>query len=181
MTKSYTRGELYELVWSEPMTSLASKISISTTTIRKGCHGLQVPIPPQGHWLRKAHNKPLQILPLPKRGPGVADHIEFGVDPFRHYYWHQFSEAELMGVDFHRDLTRIGLLPSSPEGISIAAIRDFQARYVKGSELARSLGTSSRGLANRLAAKGIKPVTGPGVDGGRQTFFVREEATVDST
>ena len=86
------------------------------------------------------------------------------------------AAAELLEVKWEvaAHLNRIGLLPSSPEGISVEVIRDFQARYVKGSELARNLGTSARALASRLASLGVKPVTGPGVDGGRQTFFVAE-------
>ena len=88
------------------------------------------------------------------------------------------AAAELLEVKWEvaDHLNRIGLLPSSPEGVSVRAIHEFQARYVKGSELARSLGTSPRAVASRLAALGVKPVTGSGVDGGRQTFFVREEA-----
>ena len=56
MTQSnrYTRRELYDLVWSEPMIALAAKIGFSTTTIRNACKELQVPIPQQGYCLKMA-------------------------------------------------------------------------------------------------------------------------------
>lgn len=46
--------------------------------------------------------------------------------------------------------------------------------YVAASELAQSVGTSSRSLVEVLGARGVKPITGPGVDDGRQFFFKRE-------
>lgn len=57
------------------------------------------------------------------------------------------------------------------------ALADFSKRYVLASHLAKNLETSSRKLVERLAAKGIAPVSGPGVDGGRQFVFRRKDVT----
>ena len=102
MTQSnrYTRRELYDLVWSEPMIALADKIGFSTTTIRNACKELQVPTPQQGYWLKKEGKTKRFQPPLTKRGPGIAEDIVFGGDPYRQsYYWFSYSEPELMGPE----------------------------------------------------------------------------------
>ncbi len=45
-----TRKELYELVWSEPMTDLAKKYNISDVELRKLCKRKSIPLPPSGYW-----------------------------------------------------------------------------------------------------------------------------------
>ena len=46
----FTREELYELVWSEPLTRLAKKYNISDNGIRKKCKKMNIPLPKVGHW-----------------------------------------------------------------------------------------------------------------------------------
>jgi hypothetical protein len=62
---SYTREQLYELVWAEPMTKLAEKLGLSDGGLRKRCRKLNIPLPPQGHWLRKQFGKEAERPPLP--------------------------------------------------------------------------------------------------------------------
>ncbi len=70
-------------------------------------------------------------------------------------------------------LVRHGLLVRSPAGIPATAVDVFSASFVTGAELARVRKTSPRALAASLAKAGIVPVSGPGVDGGRQNFYAR--------
>ncbi|MBC9176205.1 helix-turn-helix domain-containing protein [Pseudoroseomonas ludipueritiae] len=72
-------------------------------------------------------------------------------------------------------LIRRGLLRTEGGAITAAEFDRFRTEFVSGAELARERGTSPRKLAADLAAAGVLPVTGPGVDGGRQAFFTREE------
>jgi hypothetical protein len=61
-----SRQELYDMVWSEPMTTLAKKFGISDVALAKRCRAVDVPIPYRGYWARKtAGQKPTQT-PLPK-------------------------------------------------------------------------------------------------------------------
>lgn len=46
----FTREELYELVWSEPLSRLARKYDISDTGIRKKCKKMNIPLPKNGYW-----------------------------------------------------------------------------------------------------------------------------------
>ena len=45
-----TRKELYDLVWSTPMTKLAKQYSISDNGLRKICKKMDIPLPKAGHW-----------------------------------------------------------------------------------------------------------------------------------
>jgi hypothetical protein len=93
--------------------------------------------------------------------------------------------ARMLGVKplvafFLRDR---GLLRSRKAGaglpvgqlVSREAVEDFQATYVQASELAAELGVPPNRVAGLLMAKGVKPVTGPSVDGGMRYFFRRAE------
>ena len=70
-------------------------------------------------------------------------------------------------------LVRVGLLGGSRAGITRADADAFIETFVTGAALARAAGTSPRTMALRLAAEGIKPASGPGIDGGRQNLFRR--------
>lgn len=50
MTFTLTRQQLYDLVWSEPMRTLAAKIGISDVAIAKHCRKCEVPVPERGYW-----------------------------------------------------------------------------------------------------------------------------------
>lgn len=59
-----TRKELYDLVWKEPMTTLAKRYSISDNGLRKICIKLQIPLPKAGHWMKLRTGKKVKVTPL---------------------------------------------------------------------------------------------------------------------
>jgi hypothetical protein len=61
-----TRQELYELVWSQPMQSLAKTFGISDVALAKRCRAVDVPVPPRGYWARKAAGQQPARPPLPR-------------------------------------------------------------------------------------------------------------------
>ena len=61
-----TRRELFELVWSMPMTKLSKQFELSDVGLRKICIKNQIPLPPQGHWIRKQFGKEDPTPELPK-------------------------------------------------------------------------------------------------------------------
>ncbi|WP_245615274.1 hypothetical protein [Muricoccus aerilatus] len=71
-------------------------------------------------------------------------------------------------------LTRKGILRIGDGGVDVAEIQRFHREVVSGSELARERGTSPRALAAALRERGVHPISGPDVDGGRQNFFERD-------
>jgi hypothetical protein len=54
---SLTRAELYELVWSIPITSVAKTVGISGAGLAKLCRRHQIPCPPRGYWAKQAHGQ----------------------------------------------------------------------------------------------------------------------------
>ena len=62
----FTREELYELVWTEPMQSLAARWGISDVALKKRCVRMRIPTPHRGYWAKKAVGKSVRRPVLPK-------------------------------------------------------------------------------------------------------------------
>lgn len=78
MGQKFTRRELYDLVWSEPMRTLATRFGISDVALAKTCSKADIPIPYRGYWNRKQASKPAIQTDLLPRFPGASDVIEIG-------------------------------------------------------------------------------------------------------
>lgn len=76
-----TREQLYELVWQTPLSHLAPRYGISGTGLAKICRRMNVPYPPQGHWVTLAAGKKVAPTPLPPAGPDVPAHIVISPSP----------------------------------------------------------------------------------------------------
>ena len=66
-----TREQLYERVWSGPMSALAPTLGLSDVGLKKTCKRMRVPTPPRGYWQRVAAGKTTQRVALPKL-PGAV-------------------------------------------------------------------------------------------------------------
>ena len=62
------RSDLYDKVWSTPMTKLAAELGISDVGLAKACRRFAVPAPPRGYWakLRAGQNPDQTPLPTPE-------------------------------------------------------------------------------------------------------------------
>ena len=58
-TVSFTRQELYDLVWQNTIVSLSKIYDVSATDLRNACKTLDVPIPEVGYWTKIKFNKPV--------------------------------------------------------------------------------------------------------------------------
>lgn len=68
-----TREELYELVWSIPIRTLAKRFGISDQGLAKKCKKHSIPRPPLGHWQKQEAGKPVKRPPLsPIADPDLA-------------------------------------------------------------------------------------------------------------
>lgn len=66
-----TREELYERVWQKPVREVAAELGISDVGLAKACRKSNIPLPHQGHWLKKpgpARDRLKALLPAPSRG-----------------------------------------------------------------------------------------------------------------
>jgi hypothetical protein len=73
--QSFTRSELYELVWSKPMRTLGKELGISDVGLKKVCRRHGIPTPPQEYWNKKAAGHNVRQLPLPPSSDPRHDRI----------------------------------------------------------------------------------------------------------
>lgn len=92
--------------------------------------------------------------------------------------------SKFLGVsnDYIRRLAKIGILPSQHKKvrghellISKVDLEQFKLTYVLPGEAATRLGNTSYKATSLFIAKGIYPVSGPKVDGGRYYVFRRTD------
>ena len=67
MTKKheYTRIELHHLVWTEPITHIATRLNIDPYKIRQQCKVHNIPTPDSGYWSKKKFGKDINPIGLP--------------------------------------------------------------------------------------------------------------------
>lgn len=61
-----TRKDLYDLVWSKPVSKILEEYKISHTTFKNICKENDVPLPKNGYWQKLKYNKKVEITPLPE-------------------------------------------------------------------------------------------------------------------
>ena len=63
--KRMTRRELYDLIWSVPITNLSKKYGLSDVGFANICKKHNIPRPLRGYWARIASGQTLKKTPLP--------------------------------------------------------------------------------------------------------------------
>ncbi len=64
MIETITRKQLYDLIWSKPLTKVQLEVGLTYNQIKNICNEKKIPIPGSGFWIKKEYGKPLTILPL---------------------------------------------------------------------------------------------------------------------
>jgi hypothetical protein len=72
---SFTRQELYDLVWSEPMTKLAARYGISGNGLAKACHRADIPVPERGYWAKQQAGHKVRKTPLPTAKASTPERV----------------------------------------------------------------------------------------------------------
>ena len=63
---TFTRNQLYDLVWSKSLTKLSKEFAYSDNGLRKICVKYNIPLPKSGYWSKVKFNKKVKRMPLPK-------------------------------------------------------------------------------------------------------------------
>lgn len=84
MAHSFTRLELYNLVWSEPKRDIAARFKISDVGLAKACRNASIPVPPRGYWNKKKAGHKVFQIPLSPREPGHSDKVTIGQERWRY-------------------------------------------------------------------------------------------------
>jgi hypothetical protein len=61
----WNREELYDEVWSTPMTKLAKKYDMLDVSLARVCRELEIPRPGRGYWAKKRAGHQVERVPLP--------------------------------------------------------------------------------------------------------------------
>ena len=78
MAYVFTRQQLYELVWSDPISTLPEPLAISDVGLAKVCRRGDIPLSPRGYWAKLHAGRHVSRTPLSLLAPGASDHIEVG-------------------------------------------------------------------------------------------------------
>lgn len=73
MEHRFTRQELYDRVWSKPISHLVAELGITTGILSTLLRRADIPTPPAGHWMRKEFGKPVEQPPLPPTPDGCDE------------------------------------------------------------------------------------------------------------
>ncbi|MEP7452743.1 hypothetical protein [Phyllobacterium sp. SB3] len=90
MRKSFTRKQLYDLVWSESMKTAAARYGVSDVAFAKMCKRGGIPIPFRGYWAKVQAGKKVSKTPLPARELGMAEIIQTGSNN----YWQRYNTPD---------------------------------------------------------------------------------------
>ncbi len=97
MSHKFTRLDLYQLVWSEPLRKLAKRFGISGVAIAKRCRKSNIPLPGLGYWAKKEAGKKVFQPAFPPRGLGQSDVVTIGGTE-RYGWGRQESDEELLAA-----------------------------------------------------------------------------------
>lgn len=73
--RTVSRDELYQQVWSKPMTKVASGYGVTSTALKKTCNRHKIPTPERGYWAKLEHDKPVRRVSLPKLTDARLDQV----------------------------------------------------------------------------------------------------------
>lgn len=78
MTHHITRQDLYERVWSTPMTQLVLEFDTTAAVLSALLRRADIPSPSSGHWMKKQFGKPVLQPPLPPAPSGCDEPLVLG-------------------------------------------------------------------------------------------------------
>lgn len=143
-----SREALYDLVWTEPVRTIAQRMGVSDVWLKKCCAKADIPVPERGYWAKLRADKKVVRQKLPPRSPGMATDVTIGTGP-RSYPWPPNPEAELAAPPAE---------PTFAEPIEAVAARVDQSlgkvRFVRDLGSAHSL---IRHLLDEDALRRLKP------------------------
>ena len=118
MKKTFTREELYDLVWSESILQLAKRFNISNVGLKKTCKRMNIPTPKTGYWAKKRHGHKVHQEKLPKGYKGkvevTLEELDIGVDGKQH----RLSKLNILQKQIekeHKHLLRVAKRLNSPD------------------------------------------------------------------
>jgi hypothetical protein len=91
-----SRKDLYDLVWSEPMSSVCKKFGLSDNGLRKHCKSMNIPTPSIGYWSKLRNGIKTEIIPLPVESASEKQSTIL----------HELSESEMHEINLSAPINR---------------------------------------------------------------------------
>ncbi|MCO5296817.1 MAG: hypothetical protein M9921_08165 [Fimbriimonadaceae bacterium] len=171
-----TREELYDLVWSEALVTLAPRFGISSVALKKRCTKLGVPTPPRGYWAkvsagrsprrRKLPNSP-PIKPKKSRDESAQNYFEGTLADYTVARPHKFTSA-----------TKRQLARDRPDYKGQIASHGLAARIRVSPESASRALWVLDGLLKALDSAGVALALRDGYEGGLFARLGADEAHI---
>lgn len=130
-----TRKELYTLVWSVPMSTLAKQFDVTDYELRKICKSFSIPLPKLGYWQSVKSGKTVSIPALPLDYVGIEEinlktFVEKQSEPI-------ISPQHLIQKEIETELQDLLIVPSrltNPDPIT-SSVKDYieKKKYVNHS------------------------------------------------
>lgn len=57
---TFTRNELFDLVWAKPIRLIAAELGVNAVRLAKTCDEHNIPRPMAGYWQKLEHGKPTE-------------------------------------------------------------------------------------------------------------------------
>lgn len=76
-TVEFTREELFDKVWTQPLSQIAKEIGISDVALGKACRRARIPLPGRGHWAKGPRHR--KTATLPKLHDSYYERVTFNV------------------------------------------------------------------------------------------------------
>ena len=148
-----SREALYDLVWNEPVRTIAQRMGVSDVWLKKCCAKAGIPVPDRGYWAKLRADKTVTRQKLPPRPPGMPTDVTIGTDPLPRR-WPPDPEAELAAPP-----------PTEPTFVeSIEAVTASVDRLLGKVRFVRDLGSAHRLIRHTLdedALRRLKPSDAP--------------------
>lgn len=93
--KILSREDLYNLVWSKPLTTLAKDYAYSDNGMRKICIKHNIPLPKSGYWSKMKFNKKVRKETLPKGDDNIITELLTQVFQFSRLYWKSLRQQNV--------------------------------------------------------------------------------------
>ncbi|HTE40842.1 MAG TPA: TetR family transcriptional regulator [Steroidobacteraceae bacterium] len=161
-----TREELYQRVWSKPITAVAAQLGVSGNALTKICDRLLVPYPPRGYWARRSGGALQPQPPLPRAPEEPAARVTISSERaasrrLRTRLSPQERREQLLLVA-QNIIARQGLHAASMKQIaSIAGISETQAYNYFGSREKLFAELARREFAHIRAARAVEEERNP--------------------
>ena len=111
MAHQFTRQELYDLVWAEPMKTVSARFGLTDVGLAQACRRADIPLPERGYWAKLRAGKKVHQRPLPPRGLGMTDGVVVGATSYYGSHARQ-DDDEIVASDpqppvFERDISEV--------------------------------------------------------------------------